>query len=98
MPVPRPDPRSTAMAATLAVTSTDELRDRARAALRRCGVTLPAAPAPAVTARTPITGEPLFAVPAAGRAEVDAAVATAKAAYALWRTTPAPVRGRLVKH
>jgi aldehyde dehydrogenase (NAD+) len=81
----------------LAVTGTDELRDRARTALRRCGVTLPVSPAPAVQARTPITGESLFAVPAAGRAEVEAAVDAARTAFAAWRTTPAPVRGRLVK-
>ncbi len=83
------------------VTSTDELRARARAALQRCGVDLPAGPpagaAPVVTARSPITGEDLFAVPGAGRAEVDAAIARARTAFETWRTVPAPVRGGVVK-
>ena len=48
-------------------------------------------------ARSPITGEELFDIPAAGPAEVEAAVAAAKAAFSDWRTTPAPVRGALVK-
>ena len=83
--------------APLTVTSTDELRARARAALDACGVALPAAPSPALAARSPITGEVLFDVPAAGPAEVAAAVAAAKEAFATWRTVPAPVRGALVK-
>ena len=82
--------------APITVTSTDELRARARAALDACGVVLSAA-SPAVAARTPITGEDLFDVPAAGRAEVEAAVARAKAAFAAWRTVPAPARGAVVK-
>jgi aldehyde dehydrogenase (NAD+) len=50
-----------------------------------------------VSARSPITGEALFDVPAAGRAEVEAAIAEAKAAFRDWRVTPAPIRGGLVK-
>jgi aldehyde dehydrogenase (NAD+) len=50
-----------------------------------------------VSARSPITGEALFDVPAAGKAEVEAAIAAAKAAFEEWRVTPAPVRGALVK-
>jgi aldehyde dehydrogenase (NAD+) len=50
-----------------------------------------------VTARSPITGEALFDVPAAGSADVEAAIAEAKAAFRDWRVTPAPVRGALVK-
>jgi aldehyde dehydrogenase (NAD+) len=83
--------------APLTVTSTEELRSRARAALRACGVALPEAPSPAVAARTPITGEELFDIPAAGHAEVEAAIAAAKEAFAAWRTVPAPVRGAVVK-
>ena len=83
--------------APLTVTSTEDLRDRARAALQACGVELAAAPSPAFTARSPITGEELFDVPAAGRAEVEAAVAAAKEAFATWRTVPAPARGAVVK-
>ncbi|MCW3011719.1 MAG: aldehyde dehydrogenase, partial [Solirubrobacterales bacterium] len=81
----------------LPVTSTEELRARARAALVACGVALPDAPSPSIAARTPITGEELFPVPAADAAEVEAAVARAKAAFAEWRTVPAPLRGALVK-
>ena len=83
--------------APLTVTSTDELRDRARAALDACGVRLAPAPSPATAARSPITGEALFDVAAAGPAEVAAAVALAKESFATWRTVPAPVRGALVK-
>ena len=83
--------------AALSVTSTDELRTRARAALEACGVELPAASSPSLAARSPITGEELFAIPAAGPAEVAAAIAAAKDAFATWRTVPAPVRGALVK-
>ncbi|MEY2514075.1 MAG: aldehyde dehydrogenase [bacterium] len=83
--------------APLTVTSTDELRSRARAALATCGVALPAAPSAALAARSPITGELLFDVPAAGHADVAAAIAAAKVAFASWRIVPAPVRGALVK-
>ncbi|MDP1848890.1 MAG: aldehyde dehydrogenase family protein [Solirubrobacteraceae bacterium] len=83
--------------APLTVTSTDALRTRARAALDACGVALPAAPSPALAARSPITGETLFDFPAAGPAEVAAAIAAAKEAFATWRTVPAPVRGAVVK-
>ena len=88
---------ATPTTAPLTVTSTDELRDRARGALEACGVDLPASPSPAVAARTPITGEELFPFPAAGRAEVDAAIAAAKEAFTTWRTVPAPLRGAVVK-
>jgi aldehyde dehydrogenase (NAD+) len=83
--------------AALTITSTDELRARARAALDACGVELPVAASAVLAARSPITGETLFDVPAAGRAEVAAAIAAAKDAFATWRTVPAPVRGALVK-
>jgi aldehyde dehydrogenase (NAD+) len=82
----------------LAVSSTDELRSLARRSLQNCGVEVSAlGSGPSVRARSPITGEALFDVPAAGRADVEAAIATAKAAFLQWRTTPAPVRGALVK-
>ena len=82
----------------LSVTASDTLRDRARSALAACGAQLPQArPGAAVAARSPITGEELFDVPAAGRAEVGDAVAAAKQAFAEWRTVPAPVRGAMVK-
>src|SRR5262245_21568027 len=46
-------------------------------------------------ARTPITGGSLGG--AGSAADVDAAVAAAAEAFATWRTTPAPVRGGLVR-
>ena len=80
----------------LSVSSTEELRERARGSLARCGVSI-SGPGPLVTARSPITGEDLFEVPGAGVAEITAAIAAAKSAFATWRTVPAPVRGALVK-
>ncbi len=77
--------------------STQQLRDRARAALESCGVVLDQAPALPVPARTPITGEPLFDVPGAARADVEEAIDTAHEAFLIWRTVPAPVRGALIK-
>nr|WP_298990321.1 aldehyde dehydrogenase family protein [uncultured Pseudokineococcus sp.] len=89
------------------VAGTDEIRERALAALRACGVDVDAlraegeaaasAGAPVVTARTPVTGEDLFPLPATSADGVAAAVGLAEGAFAEWRTTPAPVRGFLVK-
>jgi aldehyde dehydrogenase (NAD+) len=82
----------------LSVSSSDELRSRARQSLENCGVDFSALGTGAtVIARSPITGEALFDVPAAGQAEVEAAIAGAQAAFREWRVTPAPVRGALVK-
>src|SRR5262245_51975908 len=82
----------------LSVSSTDELRSRAREALENCAIDLSSlGTRPSVSARSPITGEELFDVPAAGRAEVEAAIAEAKSAFREWRGVPAPVRGALVK-
>jgi aldehyde dehydrogenase (NAD+) len=82
----------------LSVSSTDELRSRARQSLENCGVgrSLPER-GTSVSARSPITGEDLFDVPADGEAEIQAAIAEAKAAFAAWRNVPAPARGALVK-
>jgi aldehyde dehydrogenase (NAD+) len=82
---------------TLTTTTTDELRTRAREALRRCGAELAEDPSPSVTARSPITGDDLFDVGSVDRDGVLAAVATAREAFGLWRAVPAPVRGALVK-
>jgi aldehyde dehydrogenase (NAD+) len=84
-------------ATALSVSSTDELRARARRSLERCGVALSPPSGPSVSARSPITGENLFEVRAAGVDEIEAAIAFAKSAFATWRTVPAPVRGGLVK-
>jgi acyl-CoA reductase-like NAD-dependent aldehyde dehydrogenase len=82
----------------LTVSSTDDLRSRARAALESCGVDLSSPGAgPSVSARSPITGEALFDVPAASEAEVKAAIAETNAAFREWRSVPAPIRGAFVK-
>jgi aldehyde dehydrogenase (NAD+) len=80
-----------------AISTTEELRARARRSLDRCGVALPTGAGPSVSARSPITGEELFDVPRAGPAEIEAAIAAAKEAFADWRTVPAPARGALIK-
>jgi aldehyde dehydrogenase (NAD+) len=77
--------------------SADELREQARRSLTRCGVAISEAPGPTVSARTPIIGQALFDVPAAAYAAVETAIADARAAFATWRTVPAPARGAVVK-
>ena len=89
------------------VAGTDEIRERAVAALRSCGVDVDglraegeaaaSRGAAVVTARTPVTGEDLLPLPATSADGVEAAVTLATGAFAVWRTTPAPVRGALVK-
>jgi aldehyde dehydrogenase (NAD+) len=88
---------STTSQPTLSVSSTDELRARARRSLERCGADPSAGGGPRIAARSPITGEDLFEVAGAGPAQVEAAVAAARRAFLEWRTVPAPVRGALVK-
>ncbi|MFD9906272.1 aldehyde dehydrogenase family protein [Streptomyces sp. NPDC059063] len=78
---------------TLPTTAT--LRARARTALDRVGVTLPEGQG--LHARTPITGEDLFPLAAAGPAAADEAIGAAHAAFREWRTVPAPRRGELVR-
>jgi aldehyde dehydrogenase (NAD+) len=77
--------------------TTQGLQGRARRSVERCGVDLTARGDRVVSARTPITGEPLFSIEAAGPAAVEAAISKASTAFATWRTVPAPVRGRVVK-
>ncbi|WP_336921082.1 L-piperidine-6-carboxylate dehydrogenase [Aquipuribacter sp. SD81] len=78
---------------------TADLRTEALAALDRLGAAVPAPrpDGPAVTARTPLTGEALFEVAAADAAAVAEAVGEAAEAFRTWRSVPAPVRGRTVK-
>ncbi|NNJ08254.1 aldehyde dehydrogenase family protein [Streptomyces sp. PKU-MA01144] len=80
-----------------AVSSTDHIRTRAEDALARCGVELTAVKGDSLSARTPITGQELFGLRAGTPADVDRAVEAAHAAFLVWRTVPAPVRGALVK-
>jgi aldehyde dehydrogenase (NAD+) len=80
-----------------ALPTTASLADRARAALDRCRVAAPQEPAGARgAARSPITGQELFALAHESAADVEQAVAEAREAFAAWRDTPAPVRGQLV--
>jgi aldehyde dehydrogenase (NAD+) len=79
------------------ISSTEDIRERARRSLSRCGVSMASPTGPSVAARSPITGEALFDIPAAGVAEITSAIAAGKSAFATWRTVPAPVRGALVK-
>ena len=74
------------------------LADRAQSALAACGVTAPTAGAgPALTSRTPIDGSTLLTVPALDAAGLADGIGRAQAAFLDWRTTPAPVRGFLIK-
>ena len=74
----------------------DDVRDRALAALRACGVP-DAAFGPGLTARSPVTGTVLADVVATSPDAAAAAIEQAHDAFLSWRTTPAPVRGGLVK-
>ncbi|MEM9970976.1 MAG: aldehyde dehydrogenase family protein [Pseudomonadota bacterium] len=51
----------------------------------------------ALAARSPLTGETLAHVPQGTAAEIDAAIARAAEAFPVWRDTPAPRRGELVR-
>jgi aldehyde dehydrogenase (NAD+) len=91
---------STAVAESITLPATDELRTLARTSLKRCGVDLTILETPAKTtntARTPVTGEDLFEFPAASAADIEAAIDAAHTAFLQWRTVPGPVRGALVK-
>ncbi|MER5357256.1 aldehyde dehydrogenase family protein [Streptomyces sp. NPDC002785] len=79
------------------MSSTDDIRARAQTALARCGVDIAAFKGDALIARTPVTGGHLLGLRADGVTDVDRAVEAAHAAFHDWRTTPAPVRGALVK-
>ena len=47
--------------------------------------------------RSPITGTLIAEVPQVTATDVDAAIATADAAFRAWRNVPAPWRGELVR-
>jgi L-aminoadipate-semialdehyde dehydrogenase len=80
---------------TVSLPTTDQLRERARAALDRIGVEVPTGTD--LSARTPITGEDLFGLKATTGEQARQAIGEAAAAFATWRTTPPPVRGELVR-
>jgi aldehyde dehydrogenase (NAD+) len=72
-----------------------ELTARAAAALRACGASEVLDGGPHV-ARTPITGAVIGGVTSPSP-DIDTAVERAHDAFGVWRTTPAPVRGELVR-
>ena len=72
--------------------STEQLATRVGALLAACGAS---ASDGDQTARTPITGGSLATAGAAGN--VDDAVARATVAFQVWRDTPGPVRGNLIR-
>jgi len=76
----------------------DELRDRARSALKAMGsaIELGAPGGHGLQASTPVTGDVLFTVTETTTRETDEAIADAARAFTTWRITPAPVRGALV--
>ncbi|MGD8149886.1 L-piperidine-6-carboxylate dehydrogenase [Ornithinimicrobium sp. Y1694] len=76
--------------------SAEDLRTRAEEAARACGVDL-AAWAGDKKGRSPITGTVVSELTWAQAADVDVAVERAHEAFLGWRSTPAPVRGALVK-
>jgi aldehyde dehydrogenase (NAD+) len=76
--------------------SADELRDLAQRSLDACGVDA-ALLSGGSTSRTPVLGTDLLPVSWATDDEVDRAVERAAEAFVTWRTTPAPLRGALVK-
>ena len=83
------------------MTTTDELRTRARRALDAvgCDVTLRALGGPGghgLPASTPVTGDVLFTLEQTTPEQVERRIADAAQAFSTWRATPAPVRGALV--
>ncbi len=74
--------------------TTTDLSVTAARALLACGAIAPDGTSPVIT---PITGDVIATIGRPGRAEVTAAIEEARGAFTMWRTTPAPVRGTLVK-
>ncbi|WP_046468231.1 L-piperidine-6-carboxylate dehydrogenase [Allosalinactinospora lopnorensis] len=82
------------------IPATDEISDRATAALERCGADRPAeiTATGQLFARTPITGGSLLPLARAADSDVDHAVSAAHQAFrSTWQHTPAPERGALVR-
>ena len=75
--------------------TTDDLRARATKALEGCGA--PVQTGGGLQARTPITGGELLTVATQSVTQVQSAIEAAHVAFLQWRTTPAPIRGFLVK-
>ena len=80
--------------AAVTLPTQNSLTDLADAALRACGAFGFTASGPHV-ARSPITGTTIGGVE--GETSVDAAAERAGTAFGSWRTTPAPLRGELIR-
>ncbi|CAN5765569.1 hypothetical protein BH24ACT6_BH24ACT6_20730 [soil metagenome] len=76
----------------MSLPTTQVLADRVGAILAECGAGPPSGD---VEARTPITGGSLGAAGSTG--DVDATIARAMEAFTVWRATPGPIRGSLVR-
>ena len=83
---------------TAALPTADELRTRARDALRAIGarIELGEPGQYGIPASTPVTGDVLFTLAESTPDDVYATITEAAQAFTVWRTTPAPVRGALV--
>jgi aldehyde dehydrogenase (NAD+) len=81
---------SEAIAPSSVTTEVDQL-------LQRLGVPRAAYTGGELPVRSPITGEPIGAVPQTTPAGATEAIARAHAAYPAWRNVPAPRRGELVR-
>ena len=79
-----------------ALPTTTDLQELARRSLAACGVDVGLLGGDE-TSRTPVTGGDLLPVSWSRPGDVDRAVETAQEAFLVWRTTPAPARGALVK-
>jgi aldehyde dehydrogenase (NAD+) len=75
--------------------TSDDLSARALSAVTGCGATIPEGTG--ATARSPIDGGTIAALAAARASHVAEAIDAAHEAFLGWRTTPAPLRGQLVK-
>jgi len=88
---------TTTSAATIEqLPTTEDLAAQAREALLDCGVHASVF-GPGLAAHTPLTGGVLADVVVTDAAGAEQAITAAHDAFLRWRTTPAPVRGALVK-
>ena len=77
--------------------TTEALRGRVLAALRRCGIEITLGDSGDLAAHTPITGGELGHLVSQTLDDVNDVVARATEAFGVWRTTPAPHRGELIR-
>ena len=78
-------------------TASSDLAVEAGVLLDRLGVPPSGRTGGTLAARSPVDGTILTQVPEVTPADAEAAIARAKAAFALWRDVPAPRRGELVR-